>query len=316
MGTTRSFPRSYTEYESKHFESYTQSFLVKGNSSVVYCLEWKSVMKTRNSSRVENPLIKMPDRSGSSHEEFVIRRKKRQKKDADVRSQEDIIDMIERKYGGLDSAEQGCSSRVAAPKKPTSAGLCSACRKLYQRVKRLKKPMKDKLLDNDPTSLTCDQWVLLKDWHPTRLPQSGGKLSPSLRKIGRRKKQPDEAETFCSRPRVFLQRNLRRPRKIPATKKEKRKRRRTQSRGPSAAKKMRYHGDPPLRDSSSGDCSNDSFHSGEHPLEDFTNVVARTTETATPTQSGVPRRQSAERGFRDLLAQLRGNSSMIFQESH
>ncbi|XP_061746112.1 uncharacterized protein si:ch211-227n13.3 isoform X3 [Nerophis ophidion] len=186
--------RSYTEYESKHFESYTQSFLVKGNSSVVYCLEWKSVMKTRNSSRVENPLIKMPDRSGSSHEEFVIRRKKRQKKDADVRSQEDIIDMIERKYGGLDSAEQGCSSRVAAPKKPTSAGLCSACRKLYQRVKRLKKPMKDKLLDNDPTSLTCDQWVLLKDWHPTRLPQSGGFLPACGRsgagKSSRMKRKP------------------------------------------------------------------------------------------------------------------------------
>ncbi|XP_061791303.1 uncharacterized protein [Nerophis lumbriciformis] len=275
-------------------------------------------MKRRNSSKAKKPLIQMPDKNDSPNEEFVIRRKKRQKKDADVSSQEDIIDMIQRKYGDLDSAEEGCSSYVAAPKKRTSAGLCSACRKLYQRAKRLKKPMKDKLLDNDHTSLTCDQWVLLKDWHPTRLPQSRRKLSTSLREIKRKKKQQDEAENVCSRPRVFLQRNLRRPRKQPATKIKQRKRRRAQSQGPCVAKKSRYHGDIPPRDSSSG--SDDSFHSGEHPLEDFTNMVAKMTapsvETATSAQSGVPRRQPAERGFRDLLAQLRGNSSRIVQESH
>ncbi|XP_061926259.1 uncharacterized protein si:ch211-227n13.3 isoform X2 [Entelurus aequoreus] len=288
------------------------------NTSFVYCLEWKSIMKRRNSSKAKKPLIKMPDISDSPHEEFVIRRKKRQKKDADVSSQEDIIDMIQRKYGDLDSAEEGCSRYVAAPKKRTSAGLCSACRKLHQRAKRLKKPMKDKLLDNDPTSLTCDQWVLLKDWHPTRLPQSRRKLSSSLRKIRRRKKEQDEAENVCSRPRVFLQRNLRRPRQTPATKIKQRKRRRAPSQGPSTAKKSRYHGDIPPRGSSSS--SNDSFHSGEHPLEDFTTAVAKTSPpsvgTETSVHSGVPRRQSAERGFRDLLAQLRGNSSRIVQESH
>ncbi|XP_061524761.1 uncharacterized protein LOC133397641 isoform X1 [Phycodurus eques] len=133
--------------------------------------------------------------------------------------------------GGLDDSDERCcspsESHGSQQKPKTTDSLCPSCRKVYQRAKSLKTPIKDKLLDNDPTSLTCDNWVLLKKWKASRLPESRGKLSHSLLLVqsclkGKRKAKQNERKNSCSRPHIFLHRNLRRPHKVPARKEAKR----------------------------------------------------------------------------------------------
>nr|XP_057923183.1 uncharacterized protein si:ch211-227n13.3 [Doryrhamphus excisus] len=320
-------------------------------------------MKSRNSSKLKKTSKKKLDKSPSSDEDVIQRRlpSKRRRKlysdDSEV-MKDSSVDAMKRKHGeeelwegcsmqlvdrGLDSDEQCSSSelfaparlKVTAPKKPT--GLCAACLKLYQRSKKLKTPIIDKLLDNDPTSLTCDQWVLLKEWRPSRMPVSRRTLSPSLLKIHRhvkgkkkaKRKTQDEAKSVCSRPHVFLQRNLRRPHRESVTKESKinrRKRPRDDSQDPGVSKQTGFHGNSPPEESS-GNCSNDSsldsLHSGEHEREDLSNVTAKKTHSSagmrTSTRGTVPPKQKTPRktkGFRDLLAQLRGNSSMVIKETH
>ncbi|XP_013864439.1 uncharacterized protein LOC106517932 [Austrofundulus limnaeus] len=79
-------------------------------------------------------------------------------------SGEDAVEIVD---NGLDVSDEDlasdCCSVVSGPsmvrhapsKTPKSShGLCSACRELYQKAKRTKAPIKNKLLDNDPKSLT------------------------------------------------------------------------------------------------------------------------------------------------------------------
>ncbi|XP_061587328.1 uncharacterized protein LOC133452130 [Cololabis saira] len=107
------------------------------------------------------------------------------------------------------------SSRPATSKKPKrSQRLCANCRKLYRNAKRAKKPLPDKLLDTDPESLTCDQWMLVRRTRNTMLPViSWRRLSwaPLDEASVRLRQQRGAAgpSPGCDRPSVFLQRNLR-----------------------------------------------------------------------------------------------------------
>ncbi|XP_071399126.1 uncharacterized protein [Centroberyx affinis] len=232
-------------------------------------------------------------------------------------------------------------------KQSPAQGWCSGCQKLYQKAKMMKALLKDKLLDNDPTSLTCDQWVLMKKWRPRRLRNKKGKLWIHLRAVKKRlcgKTEGQKEQSACSRPHTFLQRNLRQCVKVPVksrVKKSRRKRKRTRddAQDPHLAKQQRLHSDS-LRqyiDSNSIDNSNhslypsngDSSNPGSEGCSEKKDVdqadtplvievipSSVTMETTQPTEA--PPKQSVRKardGFRDLLSQLRGNSSMIVRET-
>ncbi|KAM9461168.1 uncharacterized protein Hap1MRO34_017485 [Clarias gariepinus] len=113
-------------------------------------------------------------------------------------------------------------SVVSGPSSPSSALLllrCRACERLFSKMRRQEQPRK-KLQVDDPASLSCDEWMLIKTRQPLRWHQRRGLLWVHLKRIrGRAAKQSDdcmvhEAWSFCSRPHVFLQRNLRLCKKV------------------------------------------------------------------------------------------------------
>ncbi|XP_018598675.1 uncharacterized protein LOC108928946 isoform X2 [Scleropages formosus] len=97
---------------------------------------------------------------------------------------------------------------------------CQNCAKLFTKMKKVKRWKK--IIDYDPASLSCDQWVLNKRWKPSRPHNLKGRLWVHLSRIRKRifscvdVEQWNESQA-CSRPHVFLQRNLRRCRKSPAS---------------------------------------------------------------------------------------------------
>ncbi|XP_070701718.1 uncharacterized protein [Pempheris klunzingeri] len=254
---------------------------------------------------------------------------------------------------GVDGSDEDCcsvSSSIASgpsilcnatPRKARpSQSLCSDCRKLCQKVKRMKAPA-SKLSDNDPKSLTCDQWVLIKSWRPRRLSDARGKLLTHIQLVkkglARRAEQymregaSSSSSSACSRPHAFLQRNLRQCIRVPVKKerkKSRRKRRREDSQGPRAAKQQRLHGNNRRHRISVSRDDNDgphpsSSHSGSLSFDDSADTQLSvesipssvTVETSQP-REGPPKQKAPKRtgGFRDLLAQLRGNCSMIVSE--
>ncbi|KAL4604811.1 hypothetical protein GN956_G25568 [Arapaima gigas] len=97
---------------------------------------------------------------------------------------------------------------------------CQNCVELSQRMRKIKHW--EKTFDYDPTSLSCDQWVLKKPWRPKRLPNFKGRLWMHLSRIRKRTLSCDETPYWdksqgCSRPHVFLLRNLRRCKKKAAS---------------------------------------------------------------------------------------------------
>ncbi|KAK5859668.1 hypothetical protein PBY51_021205 [Eleginops maclovinus] len=259
---------------------------------------------------------------------------------------------------GVDDSDEDCisvaSSIVSGPSLPPNAfprkqllsqGLCKTCRSLFTKAKKLKRPMKDKLLENDPKSLTCDQWVLIKSWRPRKLPNKTGTLLIHVKLVKKRLKAKNGAKPnspclgksespACSRPHSFLQRNLRRCVRKPVKrmKKNRVKRRRVDSQGPRAAKQQRLHSNNHLLDTSASSTEKSSICSAgfegrinrEVSDEDVsdTNLTVElipsrvSLEITEPSEH--PSRQKAPTkasGFRDLLAQLRGNSSMIVRET-
>ncbi|GLD51375.1 uncharacterized protein AKAME5_000444600 [Lates japonicus] len=261
----------------------------------------------------------------------------------DKRSKRDIIDIIndtrdasvaEKDEGkfvaiadkGVDESDDDCcsvNSSIASgpsllphtsPRKQRPAqGLCSACQKLYQRAKKMKAPIKNKLLDNDPKSLTCDQWVLIKKWMPRRLPNARGKLLIHVQRVTKKLrvkkglKQHVGESSACSRPHTFLQRNLRccvrATVKKDRKKKMRRKRTRDDSQGSRVAKQQRRHSNRHRQ------------HTGDDsgPLPTSSPVALETTKP----KELKPKQKTTKKtsGFRDLLAQLRGNSSIIVRET-
>ncbi|XP_061524763.1 uncharacterized protein LOC133397641 isoform X2 [Phycodurus eques] len=182
---------------------------------------------TGHTSKIKRASKKKLDKSRNPSEGVVQRRTQAKR----TSHGEEEPGECRRGDGGLDDSDERCcspsESHGSQQKPKTTDSLCPSCRKVYQRAKSLKTPIKDKLLDNDPTSLTCDNWVLLKKWKASRLPESRGKLSHSLLLVqsclkGKRKAKQNERKNSCSRPHIFLHRNLRRPHKVPARKEAKR----------------------------------------------------------------------------------------------
>lgn len=91
--------------------------------------------------------------------------------------------------------------------------LCTQCLELYWRMRSEMKPV-TKTIDYDPSSLSCDEWVLLKRRLPRRFPRTRGKLWNVLRKVRNRIEKQDQSncdgnhKERCCWPHVFLQRNL------------------------------------------------------------------------------------------------------------
>ncbi|XP_019955917.2 uncharacterized protein [Paralichthys olivaceus] len=222
---------------------------------------------------------------------------------------------------------------------------CSACQKLYQRAEKLKTPIKDKLLDNDPNSLTCDHWVLIKQWRPRRLTYARGKLMTHVKLVkkrlktgGKRSEMYERKSSTCSRPHAFLQRNLRCCVRVPTKERKKkirRKRARGDSQGSRAAKQRRLHsnsphqhlsgsytcGSSPQPTSSPSSCQ--AFERCDDRKSDNRSDKLESVEVrpCTVTLESIkmkdltPKKKTPKKsGFRELLSQLRGNSSMIVRE--
>ncbi|XP_029930557.1 uncharacterized protein LOC115375285 [Myripristis murdjan] len=227
-------------------------------------------------------------------------------------------------------------------KQSSPQGWCSGCRKLYQKAKKMTTPLKDKLLDNDPTSLTCDQWVLMKTWRPRRKRNVKGKLWTHLRQLKQLgEKRPvwcvgGREQSACSRPHTFLQRNLRQCVCVPVKSKRKtrgkRKRTRDHALGPRLTKQKRLHSSSlqqhtesksahnatvslcPSSASSSSPVSSDDKTDTHDVIEVVPTAV--TMDTSPPAKASAPHVVRKVRGgFRDLLAQLRGNSSVVIRET-
>ncbi|XP_051256894.1 uncharacterized protein si:ch211-227n13.3 isoform X2 [Dicentrarchus labrax] len=361
----------------------TSSIRVEYYRSFEYCVKWERSMSPRRSSRLTKASKKSPQRSPSPNEEVTQGRlgSKRQriglrktKASDSAGSDRDIIDIInstddakhvkedegqfvEVADEGVDeSDEESVTSSIASgpslrhndtPKtlRP-SQGVCSACRKLYQKTKKIKTPIKNKLLDNDPKSLTCDQWVLIKDWRPRRLPNARGKLLTHVQLVKKRLKNGakrteqcvgERESSACSRPHTFLQRNLRRRVRVPlkrGRRKNRRKRTQDDSQGPRVAKQQRLHSNNRRQHSSIGCTDNDPTigHSSSAGLEGWSDqemdspeetdltieLIPSIVTMETTKPRNVPTKQKEQKktcGFRDLLSQLRGNSSMIVRET-
>ncbi|XP_077415248.1 uncharacterized protein LOC144044607 isoform X2 [Vanacampus margaritifer] len=356
-----------TEYGSVFVESHSEKkqLNVFLQSSLEYSLNWRVTMKTRHAYRFKTASKKKLDKSLNLNEGEVRRLvpdKRRTTFDnsninKDDNSAPDIIDVINSHVAenseegssvqvddqGLDESYEQCDCSTApsllndtSPKKngrpPTD--LCPSCRKFYQRAKRLKRPIKDKCLDNNPTSLTCDQWVLLKKWAPSRLPHSG-KLSHSVRHLctrlkGKKKEKQDGHQNLCSRLHIFLQRNLRRPRKVPARNERKIKRRK-RARDDFCSSQKHHRANNPAQNNSGNDDDKrnfessragldvEGFHSGESADDsDVTTNIPPTFSLESTKLEAVPRKPKApaeKTDFHTLLAQLRGSTSSIFKES-
>ncbi|XP_029971826.1 uncharacterized protein LOC115406072 [Salarias fasciatus] len=218
-----------------------------------------------------------------------------------------------------------CSSIASGPSVLNSATpkmLCPGCVMLYRNAVTDKTPIKEKPLDNDPTSLTCDQWVLLKKWMPRR----GSNLRrKSLSQLQFDKHVDVEESPGCWRPHPFLQRNLRCVTKSsnkPSGKKSRKKRTRKDSPELYSAKQQRLSGENGRQRGGISHtevlCNTSQDLDGEAEAglsEGVTPCSSVTMETSEPTaeRPELNLHQKA-RGFRNLLLQLRG--SMIVKETH
>ncbi|XP_034559192.1 uncharacterized protein si:ch211-227n13.3 isoform X2 [Notolabrus celidotus] len=329
-------------------------------------------MYSRRSSRTPKHLS--PKKEVTQHRKSSKRQKKMGLKkskasdsevNTDKRRDLDLLDIIDRTHGekglleehdrecvevtnkGVDQSDEECLSvnssidsgpsipfKTSPEKDRPSQSLCSACRKLHSKAKRMKRPIKDKLLDNDPKSLTCDQWVLIKSWQPSRLPNPRGKLLHYLKLVKGRLTLSREGESSaCPRPHTFLQRNLRQCARAPVKRvtKKNRKRKREDPWGSRATKQKRIRNN---NQHQRVDADADADINGYHPTSALSSSPAleggsdQEMDTVTvelipcsltlETITDVPADQNKARkkgGFRDLLAQLRGNSSMIVKET-
>ncbi|CAL9689056.1 unnamed protein product [Knipowitschia caucasica] len=340
--------------------------------SFKYSMKWKNLMNSKLNSK-KRKTSKSPNNPSSS-EDFIKGRErgKRQQKrsktvqccnthEVNKRSIDDLLDLIDRRQDDLsvevadegvdcsDDDQVSVSSIMSGPSGDYDSTLnklltlCSVCRKLQQKAKRMKAPLKNKLLCTDPKSFSCDQWILLKPWRRKQKQTSLLDLTQLIHRLrlikNKQKKGQNElmVEVVCMRPHPFLQRNLRHCIKNPIIKngeKNRRKRAREDSLVPRVAKQKRTHTnrrpvgcgdantDPMtndvthnrsmINDSLSSCCSPVSLESGlqDSDLTPALSVASRSFKEM-PKQT-VPKRDG---GFKDLLAQLRGNNSMIIRET-
>lgn len=232
----------------------------------------------------------------------------------------------------LDSTASGPSTfrePREAPPLQLPPSLCSGCQKLFKEANNKCKTRRDPITETDPSHLLCDQWVLMKPWRSSRLSNTKGRLWTHLARIRKRHQDgevrklrgEDRKQLTCSQPHTFLQRNLRRcTRQAVSTgrRRVKRKRRRHSTGPPRSrgAKQHRLHSDPdPQNDS----CPADLMQDDENDDLLVWDVVPKavTMETPKPMVDEPKQKvQSKSLGFRDLLDQLRLNSSAIIRETH
>ncbi|XP_012987693.1 uncharacterized protein si:ch211-227n13.3 isoform X2 [Esox lucius] len=242
----------------------------------------------------------------------------------------------------LDSIASGPSFMVQTPHLTPPTGLCLTCLRLYQEASIRDAPL-DTLPDNDPTSLSCDQWVLKKR-RPSRIKWNVKGLWIHLRRIRKREQTGGEREQVaCSRPHIFLQRNLRRYERlavIKGRKKIKRRRKKASVRGGhrragkhvtkwhslqgsglqgsglqgSGLQGSGPHSDPDI------EAENSDGASEAHEILTFQvfpsslTMETRPHEEATPQTDEEPGKRRGS--FRTLLAQLRSNCSRVVRETH
>ncbi|KAL7854980.1 hypothetical protein SRHO_G00171700 [Serrasalmus rhombeus] len=116
------------------------------------------------------------------------------------------------------TSEDSVRSGPSSPYTPLTSPRCTECDKLFTKMRRLGSP-RTKKRDKDPSSLSCDEWLLKKAWHPQRRRHVKGKLWVHLKRIRmlavkHLAAEMTNASPLCSRPHVFLQRNLHRCRKM------------------------------------------------------------------------------------------------------
>ncbi|XP_034039724.1 uncharacterized protein si:ch211-227n13.3 [Thalassophryne amazonica] len=276
----------------------------------------------------------------------------------DGRHEKDAVSEKDKEHFGevdVEASKEQCNSPSSTSSGPTFTlfrttmnpnflcGLCSSCWKLYQKAKRMKTPIKDKLLDNDPTSWTCDQWVLIKKWQPRRHCHKRRKSlvqvvekQLTIKKGGRRYESclREQEPPTCSRPHIFLQRNLSQCAKVPVRrgrKKGRRKRSRDDVQDVRKVKQQRIHSSRFQQSISTGftdsriPARSRSFNGYDKQKDERNNaedlvfelIPSTVTLETTKTEEAPTKKQAQKKtgSFRDLLVQLRGNSSVIVQET-
>lgn len=114
-----------------------------------------------------------------------------------------------------DDSHCSITSGPSRPPQPVAQGPCTHCLRLYMRMRR--QPQRTRSLVKDPACLYYDQWWLLKPWRPQGVHgprRVRGKLFEHLPLMWQRAKVQTERDLadeceVCTRPHVFLQRNLR-----------------------------------------------------------------------------------------------------------
>ncbi|KAM8838252.1 uncharacterized protein ACB058_015025 [Synchiropus picturatus] len=307
----------------------TVTLKVEYYRSYEYQLKWPIMVNTRHSGKLKKTLKKTQRQPVNSEEGGAVDLSELIGGDQELLSVSDGVKQSD------EDSRSSISSLASGPSRSyqdAAPYLCSTCLKLYERAKKMKR-IKDKLLDNDPCSLLCDQWVLRKKWRVSRRPNTEGKLMQVVCRITiqLKKRRPEQSgrESDCSRPHPFLQRNLR---VKPRFKKQrnKRKRLRQGGQGPRSAKQQRLHGNsrqrrPPSINSTQsnrtldGNCSGfwdgdgDSVFAEESQLESEPIAVSMATH---PNRDFTGKQEETlkQSGFRDLLAQL-SNTSTIIREN-
>ncbi|KAK7119237.1 hypothetical protein R3I94_021172 [Phoxinus phoxinus] len=114
------------------------------------------------------------------------------------------------------SSDLMVESGPSSPCHPVDTIRCKECESLFAKMRRQPTP-KEKSRDRNPVSLSCDEWILLKKWHPQRpRHREKGLLWTSLSHIRKLSAQGSVSAVFnrtqvnCSRPHVFQRRSLRR----------------------------------------------------------------------------------------------------------
>ncbi|XP_062336951.1 uncharacterized protein si:ch211-227n13.3 isoform X1 [Osmerus eperlanus] len=200
--------------------------------------------------------------------------------------------------------------------------LCSGCQKLFREAKK-SKTQRDAFPITVPSDLSCDQWVLKKPWRPRRLPNTKGRLWTHVGRIRKRqqnegnRKQIEASQLTCSRPHIFLQRILRgcvRQAVSSGRRRGKRKRRlHSSDRSAHVAKQHRLDCDP----GSQNDSHSDNPEQGDSDVL-ILDVVPKSVTMETPpspVREPKPEVRRKKGSFRDLLAQLSCNRSIIVQEA-
>ncbi|KAK1805790.1 hypothetical protein P4O66_012790, partial [Electrophorus voltai] len=209
---------------------------------------------------------------------------------------------------------------TSGPSSPHSTNVslqCRECMSLFSRMRR-QKPPKPTKRNNDPASFSCDTWLLDKAWRPQRQRQVKGRLWEHLKRI---RKQAAErcagaatfrAQGICSRPHVFLQRNLRCCRKTSAAVSgvsdshvASQRRRRKSSWPPLSKRRRRQNGRPSLNGSGT------MRHVSAQELSVEASTAARGAQTAPEKPGTIPDTAGFLGARPDSRGQLEGTRRVL-----